>query len=320
MDPDPQAIVDKFLLKENLGKLGTGNYLTELFSGAYPVYRIWLGNFTNAGLLAIPLLLSVIFYFRNRHVLSAEEKVLWIFILGFLIVYTVPSQRQENYLLPTVPALAVLIGLRWDQLRSRSFYISYVPIALILSLFTWLIFSLRSSVLPTDSYQLWHLLLPVIGLTVIAFALIRNKAAPHLFHLAVFLGFLSYSAVLMPFEGPLGRYSQQTVTTLEGKTVYIPSNFGVKYDRHRFFMPKVDIEGYSFGDEGRKKELLQQGQIVAINLPYNNDNTLAQYKVYGNRLDVRSRLKADEVKKVLFDGRLDLLFQKEIIVQKVSIY
>ena len=50
--------------------------------------------------------------------MSLEEKGLWILVLSFLIVYSVPSQRQENYLLPSVPALAVLIAMRWRYDRT----------------------------------------------------------------------------------------------------------------------------------------------------------------------------------------------------------
>ena len=117
-DPDPGEVLRHFVLEENLGKLpaAEGGYLGGLIAGPYPLYRIWLGPFANAGLFAPMLLAAVWGDARERRRLGRSERQLWLFALSFLVVYSLPSQRQENYLLPIMPALAILIARRWETL------------------------------------------------------------------------------------------------------------------------------------------------------------------------------------------------------------
>ena len=116
LDPEPGAILQHFVLEENLGKLGGEGYLRGLFAGPYPIYRLWLGHLGNAGFFALPLIYLVVRSVRERQSATMEEKGLWILVLSFLIVYSVPSQRQENYLIPTVPALSILLAMRWPSI------------------------------------------------------------------------------------------------------------------------------------------------------------------------------------------------------------
>ena len=139
LDPDPGSVIRNFVLEENLGKLGGEDYLSGLFIGSYPLHRIWLGHFANAGLFALPLAYLAITSVKRRAELSQDDKALWVLVLSFLLVYSIPSQRQENYLLPTVPALAVLLGVHWKEITPRWFYLfntvvalALVPLALLL--------------------------------------------------------------------------------------------------------------------------------------------------------------------------------------------
>ena len=116
LDPRPDLILSQFVLRENAGKLEPGRFLAGLLQGPYPLWRIWLGPLLNAGLLAPPLLALGLDAWRRRRDLPDAEAALWWWVLGFLLVYSLPTQRQENYLLPAGAALAVLLALRWAAL------------------------------------------------------------------------------------------------------------------------------------------------------------------------------------------------------------
>ena len=42
-------------------------------------------------------------------------------VITFFVVFSLPSQRDERYLLPAMPALAVLCALNWERISGRAF-------------------------------------------------------------------------------------------------------------------------------------------------------------------------------------------------------
>lgn len=317
LDPDPASVIRQFVIEENFGKLASVDYLRGLFSGSYPLHRIWLGPFANAGPLALPVLYLTVSHWRRRRALTRSEKFLWILVLSFLLVYSIPSQRQENYLLPTVPALAVLLGGEWKRIERPWFYVFALPLVLGLLILIWLTDAISAQALPAGSYLFWQRVLPWSAIAVLAGGLHFRRTAPYVFHLGVLLAFASLTAALAPFEGPAGRYDRQTQEALAGKAVHVPSNFVAKYERHRFILPKSEIEGYDPSDRQRVNQLLRTGQIVAIERPL-GQTVAGPFEVYGGRLTLRSRQRRDEIVRILMDRELDLLVQQELIVQRRS--
>jgi hypothetical protein len=237
-------------------------------------------------------------------------------VLSFTIFYTIPAQRQENYLLPTVPALAVLLGVGWKSLPRKAFYMfAVLPLLAVVSLMV-IIFSISFRFLPAG-YQWWQLIVALLALVSVLVTLFWNRVAPHTFHLVVMLIFLSLSCALAPFHGPLGSYSSQTITALKGKTVYIPSNFRSRYERHRFLLPGVEIEGYDQWNKEEQQRLLDAGAIVAVNRPF-GESMQGQYDVFGSCLTMRTRHTNEDIRAILLRNKLDLLLQQEIIVRRVN--
>jgi hypothetical protein len=317
LDPDPASVIRQFVVEENLGKLAGTDYLRGLFVGPYPLHRIWLGPFANAGPLALPVLYLTVSHWKRRHELALSEKFLWIFVLSVLLVYSIPSQRQENYLLPTAPALSVLLGGEWRRIERPWFHVFALPLLLVLLILIWLTDAISSQALPAGGYSFWQRALPWSAIAALAGGLHFRRAAPFVFHVGVLLGFLSLTAALAPFEGPAGRYDRQTQTALEGEVVHVPSNFVAKYERHRFILPESKIEGYDPSDRQRVNQLLRSGQIVAIERPL-GQTVPGPFEVYGRRLTLRSRQRRDEIVRILIHRELDLLVQQELIVQRRS--
>jgi 4-amino-4-deoxy-L-arabinose transferase-like glycosyltransferase len=316
-DPDPKSIFKHFIVGENLGKFRKSNYIVEMFTGPSAIYRMWLGNVTNAGLLALPVIYIIVMSIKHRARLSTEEKALWILILSFIIVYTAPGQRSASYILPTMPAVAVLLGVRWMEIKPRWFFLFNFPVVLILLLLTMLILATAFQVLPTKSYKSWQLVFPLLALMLGVGSFLINRIGIYTYHLLIFLVFGSLACALAPFDGSLGKYNAETVAALKGRTVYIPSNFRSVYELHRFILPGARTYGYNPADKGRRDELLQSGEIVAVNKAL-GQSVSDSYRVFGKRLDLRSRHPKDEIFKIVFQQRLDLLIQQEIIVQRLE--
>lgn len=314
IDPKPEAILHEFLLGENISKLNTDGYWKNFFSGSYPVYAVWFGIFRNAGFLALPLFYVCYISLKNRTKIKHEEQALWIWILAFIIVFTLPAQRQDSYVLAAMPAVAVILGMHWRDIPRAWFYLFSLPLLLIFGLLIYLQINISHSVLPVNTYTAWHYLAPYGGLILLLVSLAYNKWAPRLFIGLIFVAFISFASVVAPLEGALGRYDAQAINSVSGKTVYVPSNFRAQYERFRFLLPGADIRSYEYGDTTTRDRLLAAGERVVADFPPES-TSFAPYHVLGSRLTVRSRMPAEDVPRVLKEQRMDLLFRREMLLQ-----
>jgi 4-amino-4-deoxy-L-arabinose transferase-like glycosyltransferase len=315
LDPDPGAVLRHFVLEENLGKLQGEGYFRGLVSGPYALHWLWLGHFGNAGLFGVPLLFLVVASLRERKSLSLEERSLWILVLSFLFVYSFPSQRQENYLIPTVPALAILLARRWTSLPWERFRWFAVPGVVFTAALLWVVLGIRGQVLPPGSYRSWQLAVPAVLLCLWIVLVVRPKEARYSFHAMVFASFLLLALSVAPFEGPLGRYDPKRVAFLKGKRVFVPSEFISRHERHRFLLPGARIEGYDPADVDSASRLLSSGQhVVVYRAP--GGGIEGPFRVIARRYDLRSRQTAEEMWRIFYHRELDLLVRQELVVRR----
>ena len=122
LDPDPQAVWREFVVGENVGKLDPqgSSYLSKLLWGGSSIWSLALAFLANAGLLAFQIVGLLVVTYQRRAQLSDAERLLWILIVALFVVFSLPSQRSGRYLLPAMPALAVLCALSWDQIIRKS--------------------------------------------------------------------------------------------------------------------------------------------------------------------------------------------------------
>lgn len=314
IDPNPGAIYREFLLGENVSKLKAEGYWSNFFSGPYPVFQVWFGIFRNAGFIALPLLYVFIHSVRNWQKLKHEEHAMWIWVLAFIIVFTVPAQRQDSYVMATMPAVAVILGLHWREIPRTWFHLFALPLLIIFAGLIYLMIPISQQVLPAGSYALWHYLVPFGGIALTLLAIVRNKWAPRLFIQLIFLAFLSLASVMAPFEGKLGHYDEQAISAAAGKTVYVPSNFRSQYEHYRFLLPGADIRSYDYDDEDSRDRLLAEGNLVVAHFPPET-NSFAAWQVLGKRLTLRNRMPEKDIGLVLRERRMELLFRQELLLQ-----
>lgn len=315
LDPDPGAVVRHFVLEENLGKLQGGGYLRGLVSGPYALHWLWLGNFGNAGLFALPLVFLIVASLRERKRLSPAEKSLWILVLSFLVVYSIPGQRQENYLVPTAPALAILIARRWSEFPEKLVRWFALPGALFSAALLWVMIGVQEGVLPEGSYGSWRLALPALVLGLWIALAVRPKSLRYSFHALVFASFLLIGLAIAPFEGPLGRYPVDRVAFLKGKRVFVPSEFVSRHERHRFLLPGARIEAYDPADADTTSRLLSSGQHVVVHRT--PDGVIeGPFRVIARRFDLHTRQTLDEMWRILYHREMDLLVRQELVVRR----
>jgi 4-amino-4-deoxy-L-arabinose transferase-like glycosyltransferase len=239
LDPERELVWWHFVYGENVGKM-QGDYLAGLLAGESSLWQIWLGDLRNAGFYA-PLVLALLWdLWRRRRDLPAPEAELWLYLLAFLLFYSVPAQRQPNYLLPTMPALAVLLALRWEDLAGVAVRLPLALLGLLGLLVPVLALGLLRR-LPGVEIPVATLVLPVaLALPSLAGAVRLPFGRAALPWLALG-GLVVGSAVLAPFSRPFPAAARAET---RGRPVWFPDRFEQSQERYRFLLPEADVRGY----------------------------------------------------------------------------
>lgn len=320
LDPEPQAIWQEFVVGENAGKFDPhgGGYFAKLFWGTSSLWSQLVGYPMNAGLLALPVMALTVHAWRQRHTLSADEQLLWIWVLALLAFFCIPSQRSSRYLLDAMPAIALLLALRWQALPRWTFGLSLGLCALVLAVFGWFSFRLQQALPEMTLYTPTYWLLLAGGLGLALYGLIRRAQMRELTLLTILAVYLGYAAFLRPFDAPLGNYNQQTQAAVQGKTVAVPYNFNAKYERYRFLLPGANITGYREDEHWPADALKARYPYFTIQQPLTLSSAQPQLcadcRILGQRLDLHSHHTNQEIKAILAGQVLENLFVREWLV------
>jgi 4-amino-4-deoxy-L-arabinose transferase-like glycosyltransferase len=312
LDPHPDLVWAQFVVGENAGKLRPGGYLAGMVSGPYPVWRMWLAPLSNAGLLA-PLVVGLLVdLWRRRRALSPDESELWLFVLAYLAFYTLPSQRQENYVLPTSAAIAVLLALRFEALGAVWLRIALVPLAL-----AGFALPVLEVVAARAAHAPWSPLAgAVAGLlgVVAAAATFRDRLARAVFPALPALALLAISALLSPFGRP---FSPPTVSALAGRTVLFPDRFAREYEMYRYMAPGMDVRGYgcpTHALECLPPDGLPPGALAAV--VTSTSRPLPGWEAVEDRAHLRQRHTPAEIAAIV-RGDVTLLVDRLVVVRKL---
>jgi hypothetical protein len=273
------------------------------------------GFLLNAGLLVLPLAALLVSSWRRRRELSDGERLLWIWVATLFVVYCFPSQRSSRYLLPAMPAVAILLALQWPRMRRGVLVATVILAALPLVATAWLSLSLRIALLGPPQYGPGHwTLLACSGVVLVLALLVPSLTRPGVL-LGVLLVLLSFSSLLRPLEGPLGRYDAQAQQAVAGRDVWVPVDFVAKEEGYRLLLPGARVSGYREEKGASVPQLLSQYPLVAVRLRP-GDPLGDEASVLGERLDLRGRHRADEIRAMLAGEVYEHLFVREVLVEK----
>lgn len=255
LDPDPAAVWQEFVVAENAGKMsgGQGYWHAALF-GAYPMWTQLLAYPANGGLLALVVggfCLWALWQLRQRNILSSlpmPHKVLLAWLLVWLVVFTIPSQRSERYLIPAMPAIAIAMALAWERIARLWFTLTLlvlVPALLMLGRIGWVMGDIGIS----SGFEVAIVLLAVsAGFTGAGAAFYaKSWRAPATLFCAAMV-YASFAAMVAPLSDARG-YPADIQTRLQGKQVAVPNGFTGQYERFHFRLDHARITPYDA--EGR---------------------------------------------------------------------
>ncbi len=312
LDPSPQLIVDQFIVGENVGKFAGISYWEGLLRGPYPLLRIWLGSLTNSGLLA-PVLLGLWFWlFRKRGQLSRMDRSLLWFILVFLLFYSLPKQRQENYLLPAMLMWAALLAKFWNQIPPIWFRASAFMVGALSSLVLFAIYQISAAMPQIPFLTYTALLLVVLGF--LGF-LLSSKAGWVRAGLPFLILLMSHGLTVVG-DNLWVPFPPEVVARLSQQTVVMPSNFRYAHSGYQFDLPGAVIRGYTNSEDWRP--FFEQGAVVA--LPEEQVKQLAsahKLETYFSFPVLRERMTSDELRKIILSGDFAKFMRPLFLVQTI---
>ena len=320
LDPQRQLLLQEFVLKENVGKFDTGggNYLINLLWGESSVWRNVISYPLNAGLLAPAVIALFVMTWLRRRDLTNDEKLLWIWLITVFVVFTLPNQRDERYLLPAMPALAVLLALQWSRIPRWILSITLLAVGVIA-----LGMGLGAILLTNDAglgtlypWFYWPFIAAVIAFAVLGMA---RRSLTHQFAVpAILLLYLCYAAFLIPFDGPRGEFDRAAADFARGKTIAAPINFNAREEIYRFMLPEAELPPYHVNDYDLAR-LRSENTKFIITLPL-RDMTVENsrdLRIVGTRLQLIDRFNNKETMDMLGGNVSRNLFKKDLLVEVI---
>jgi 4-amino-4-deoxy-L-arabinose transferase-like glycosyltransferase len=251
IDPNPQAVWQEFIVAENAGKMSNAQgYWAAAWNGAYPMWTQLYAYPANAGLLlgvvvgfmvsCVPRLWST----RRTAQPTPAVRMLAVWLVVWLVVFSIPSQRSERYLIPAMPALAILMAMGWERIHKIWFWLTLlvmVPALVMLGRITWVMGSLGIA----SSTEVAIFFIALSSILIGGSIVFRNEMSVRSTTLlACFAVYSSFGLMVAPLHHTNAGYQHQTVTRLQGNHIAVPNGFTGQYERFHFVLPKATIVPY----------------------------------------------------------------------------
>ena len=242
LDPDPAAVWREFVVGENAGKMidKQGYWHEALHGGDSSLWAQGLAYAQNAGLLAFVVLGLTWLGIKNLGKLRAQPPHIYIllaWLVVWLVVFSIPSQRSARYVIPAMPAVAMLIALYWDRIGRGWFLLSLglCAVAMVaMGRIAWVAHDLQIG----TSFELILALIAAVcgGAAVLAGAMKSQwtRACSVAASIAVYACF---NFTVAPLDGPGGRYAPDISARVSNARLAVPSDFNAQFERFQFLLP-----------------------------------------------------------------------------------
>ena len=338
LDPDPAAVWQEFVVGENGGKMSnTMGYWQAALSGPYPMWTQLLAYPVNAGLLVFTCLglcwiaLQRGLHWRNYAQLDPAQRVLLVWLMVWLIVFTLPSQRSERYVIPAVPALAMSMALLWNQIGriwSVATLLLMAPALVMLARIAWVIGELDVGVPMLSALAV---LAAAVGLLAVFLGLFNARWTRNASLLACAAVYACFGLMVAPLSRPEANYSPAIQARMQGQRVAVPNGFTGQFEHYRFLLPGAgifpfDVESRNTGERypdmpapERLQRLLKEFDAVVWlqdNEEQEDPTCLPQCELLAQRWHIKSRHKTGEVTLDNIWDPQDWLFSREWLLAR----
>lgn len=245
LDPDPQAIWREFIVAENAAKFSDRRgWWQEAFSlSGSSIWSQLLGYAVNAGLLFFVILglawlgLKRLPQWRRLWPLPPHQAILLAWAGVWLLVFLFPSQRSARYVIPAMPAVAMLLALHWREI-ARAWFLPTLLLAagalLMIGRIAWVGHTLGLHTI----LELGLALLAIgLGVAAVAAGLWRRAWSRGAAVLASLLVYAAFNLAVAPMDGTVGRYDAQAIAATPPGRIAVPNGFNSQFERFQFLLP-----------------------------------------------------------------------------------
>jgi 4-amino-4-deoxy-L-arabinose transferase-like glycosyltransferase len=245
LDPDPQSVWREFIVGENAAKFADtrGYWRAALSFDGSGIWSQLLAYAVNAGLLffVLPGLawlgLKALPQLRQHWPQPAAQVILLAWAAVWLLVFLFPSQRSARYVIPAMPAVAMLIALHWRDIPRAWFLPTLLlaaPALLVLARLGWVGHEIQLA--STGDIGLTLGLIGIGALCIVA-GLLRSAWSRGSAVLTTLLVYAAFNAMVTPMDGPTGRYDERAIAAAPAGRIAVPSGFNGQFERFQFLLP-----------------------------------------------------------------------------------
>ncbi len=315
LDPDPAAVWQEFVVGENAGKLsGAQGYWHAALFGTYPMWTQLFAYPENAGVLALPVFGLAAFgalALRRRQV--AVAPAVWMLVgwlLVWLVVFSIPSQRSARYLIPAMPALAILMALAWERIARPWFWFTLLTIAPLLVVLARIAWVMQDMGMATQAELAWTLAAAGAGLGCVVCGLAIGPWCRAASLGATLSLYATFGFMVAPLSEPKAEFAPEVQERMAGERVAVPNGFTGQFERFHFLLPAAtlvpyDTDGRNTGErypelpaDARLMRLLDENDAVVWvqdSLQSTAPGCVPACAVIAQRWHVKSRHKGGEV-------------------------
>jgi hypothetical protein len=340
LDPDPAAVWKEFVIGENAGKLSNpdGYWKIALSPSGGSIWVQLLAYAQNAGLLAFVVLglaWAGVAALRQRSASSKLPAHVWILLawIGvWLLVFTLPSQRSARYVIPAMPALAMLIALSWERIARGWFLLSLILSGLLILALARVGWAMHELAIASDTDLTLVLLVTALGAAAFAAGVFKPAWTRFCTLLACLTVFALFNAAVAPFGGAAGHYDPAASAGLRQARIAIPNGFNGQFERFQFLLPGQRFIPYDSdartqgkatdqspsGQQAELQRLLQTFDAVVWlqgSLTEQQPPCVPGCTVLGTRWEVKGRQQSGEVTLANVWYPQQWLFRREWLLQ-----
>ncbi len=163
--------------------------------------------------------------------------ILLAWLAVWLVVFSIPSQRSARYVIPAMPAVAMLITLHWAQIARGWFLLSLglCGVAIVaMGRIAWVSHDLQIG----TTLELVLVLIAVgAGGAAVLTGALKSQWTRTCTVVASIAVYACFNFTVAPLDGPGGRYSLQTSARYSNARLAVPSDFNAQFERFQFLLP-----------------------------------------------------------------------------------
>ncbi len=272
LDPDPAAVWQEFVVGENAGKMNNtqGYWHIALRGGGFSIWAQLLAYVQNAGLLALVVLglgwVGLRSFWKNatREKRPAYLIILLVWLGVWLLVFTLPSQRSARYVIPAMPALAMLIALYWDRIARGWFLATLLLCSIFIGVMGRIAWAAHDIGIGSAGELNASLFASGVGALLLIVGVAQTTWTRACALAACITFYASFGLTTAPLNGEAGHYKASTLVRTQGLRIAAPSSFNGQFERFQFLLPGNQFAAYDGENRGEFEDTANTQELARL--------------------------------------------------------